>query len=199
MANPAMAAPQQDEFVDLLRRARAGDLAARDQLIGLLYQDLRQLAEQRMSRERPDHTLQPTALVHEALAKILADDTLLKVEDREFFYRAASRAMGQVLIDYHRHRASRKGPGRRRRSSLDDLLDVPASAEGVDRVDMQDALIKLEAIDLRASLVVQYRFFLGMTEPEVAERLGISQKTVERDWKFAREWLRSVLRDEDSP
>jgi RNA polymerase sigma factor (TIGR02999 family) len=194
-----MAATPPDEFVDLLRRARAADLAARDQLIGLLYQDLRQIAEQRMSRERPGHTLQPTALVHEALAKILADDTLMRVEDREFFYRAASRAMAQVLIDHHRHRAARKGPGRKHRSSLDDLLDVPESAEEVDRADMQDALKQLEALDLRASLVVQYRFFLGMTEPEVAERLGISQKTVERDWKFAREWLRSVLTGEESP
>jgi RNA polymerase sigma factor (TIGR02999 family) len=152
-----------------------------------------------MRQERPGHTLQTTALVHEALIKILADRTLANGTDRTFLLKAASKAMRQVLDDHQRHRDTLKGPGRRRRTPLDAVLDHLADVEKLPFLDLHEALQVLEGVDARAALVVEFHIFLGMSLPEVAETLGISQKTVERDWKFARGWLRARLKPEEDP
>ena len=194
-----MTGSSRDDIARLLHQARAGDIAARDQVVALLYQELRAIAHRRMRRERPGPTLQTTALVHEALAKILCDGTLANAADRTFLLKAASRAMEQVLIDRHRHRDALKGPGQRHRTPLDAVLDHLAGVEKLPFLDLHEALHDLERLDVRASLVVRFHYFLGMSQPEVAEALGISQKTVERDWKFARGWLHARLKPSGDP
>jgi RNA polymerase sigma factor (TIGR02999 family) len=194
--DPNVAPSSEDDFAELLRRAQAGDPNARERLVASLYKDLHAIAHRRMRRERPGHTLQTSDLVHEALKRILSDQTLRNAVDRTFLYRAASQAMERVLIDHHRRRSTSKGPGRLRRTPLDDVLDHLADVERIPFHDLHEALQVLEGVDARAVLVVRFHFFLGMSQPEVAETLGISQKTVERDWKFARGWLRTRLKPE---
>jgi RNA polymerase sigma factor (TIGR02999 family) len=213
-----MATPPGDErekpIPGLIARARAGDRAARDELVARLYDEFRDLAHRRMSRERPDHTLQATALVHEALRKLLSDDTIANATDGAFLIRAASRAMDQVLIDHARHRNRKGGPGGRKRTPLDDIGEPPDGdqatpldevierLEGVEHIGIPQLIRALEALDEqheRAALVVRYRFLLRWPTRNVATELGISQKTVERDWNFARGWLRARLRPGGDP
>jgi RNA polymerase sigma factor (TIGR02999 family) len=189
-----MTTPSRDGLADLIRRAQAGQPGARDELVTQLYQDFRRIAARRMRRERPGHTLQPTALANEALAKILADDTLANATGRSFLYQAAGKAMEQVLIDHQRKRDAKKRPGRRHRVSLDAALDHLATVENLSLTDLREALDGLARLDERARLVVELRFFLGMTQGEVGEMLGVSQKTVERVWSFARGWLLERLK-----
>jgi RNA polymerase sigma factor (TIGR02999 family) len=199
---------------DLIRRARTGDRPARDELVALLYDEFRTIAHRRMSQERRDHTLQATALVHEALRKLLCDGTIANATDRTFLLRAASRAMDQVLIDHARHRNRKGGPGRWKRTPLDEvdkpydgdlptpLDEVIERLEGVDQVPIPKLIETLKAFDEhdeRAALVVRYRFFLRWPIRHVASELGISQRTVDRDWDFARGWLLARLRPGDDP
>jgi RNA polymerase sigma factor (TIGR02999 family) len=195
---------------ELIRSAQAGDQAARDELVALLYDEFRAIARRRMARERRDHTLQATALVHEALRKLLSDDTIARATDGTFLIRAASRAMDQVLTDHARHRNRKGGPGGWKRTPLDDIGEPPAGdqtpldevierLEGVERIAIPRLIEALEALDeqhARAALVVRYRFLLRWPIRNVATELGISQKTVERDWDFARGWLHARLRPE---
>jgi RNA polymerase sigma factor (TIGR02999 family) len=182
----------------LLAAVRDGDSTARDQLVALLYDHLRLSAARLMRHVRPDHTLQPSALVHEALIKLISSDLFQTATDREHVYRAAVRAMRQVLIDHHRHRTSRKRPGAYRRHPLDTVLDHFATVEGIPFADLNEALDGLVKVDARACLVVTFHIFLGMSLPEVGTSLELSQKTVERDWRFARAWLRDQLKPDES-
>jgi RNA polymerase sigma-70 factor (ECF subfamily) len=193
-----MTAASGDGLSDLLHRVRAGDGAAEDQLVARLYQDLRAIAARRMRRERPDHTWQPTALVNEALLRLRADGTLAAATDRAFLLKAASRAMQQLLIDHHRHRSAGKRGGRLRKHPLDIALNHLA-ADGIPVIELRDELDQLARLDGRAALVVHFRFFLGMSPADVAEALGVSQKTVERDWRFARAWLHDRLKPSETP
>ncbi len=183
-----------DDVTELLRRARAGDLDAEQQLVTHLYQDLRAIAARRMRRERPEHTWQPTLLVNEAFLRLRGDGTLAAATDRTFLLKAASKAMHQLLVDHHRRRCSEKRGGRRRKHSLDIALDHLATADELPFIELNDELSQLERVDQRAAMVVHLRFFLGMSLAEVGESLDISQKTVERDWRFARAWLRDRLK-----
>jgi RNA polymerase sigma factor (TIGR02999 family) len=194
-----MATPSDDDFAGLLRRTQAGDADAEQQLVTLLYQDLRAIAARRMRRERPDHTWQPTVLVNEAFLRLRADGTLATAPDRIFLLKAASKAMHQLLVDHHRRRSCQKRGGRRSRHSLDLALDHLAQSDALPFLELHDQLEQLDRVDHRACMVVQFRFFLGMTLAEVAEALGISQKTVERDWRFARAWLRDRLKPTEIP
>ena len=194
-----MATPSDEDFAGLLRRTQAGDPDAEQQLVALLYQDLRAIAARRMRRERPEHTWQPTLLVHEAFLRLRADGTLAAAPDRTFLLKAASKAMHQLLVDHHRRRSRAKRGGRRSRHSLDIALDHLAHAHEFPFLELHDELEQLEQVDRRACMVVHFRFFLGMTLAEVAEALGISQKTVERDWRFARAWLRDRLKPTEIP
>ena len=188
-----------DDLTDLLRRTREGDADAEQRLVALLYQDLRAIAARRMRRERPEHTWQPTLLVNEAFLRLRADGTLATAPDRAFLLKAASKAMHQLLVDHHRRRSRAKRGGRRSRHSLDLALDHLAHADELPFLELHDELEQLERVDPRACMVVHFRFFLGMTLAEVAEALGISQKTVERDWRFARAWLRDRLKPTEVP
>ena len=193
-----MTAASEDDLAALLDRVKAGDAAAEAERVALLYQDLRAIAAHRMRRERPDHTWQPTALVHEALLRLRADGTLAAATDRTFLLKAASRAMQQLLIDHHRRRTAEKRGGRLRKHSLDIALDHLAADE-IPVIALRDELDRLARLDERAALVVHFRFFLGMSPADVAEALGVSQKTVERDWRFARAWLRDRLKPSEPP
>jgi RNA polymerase sigma factor (TIGR02999 family) len=152
-----------------------------------------------MCRERPDHTWQPTALVHEALLRLRGDGTLERAPDRAFLLMAASKAMQQLLVDHHRRHAAEKRGGRRRKHPLDAALDRLARVDLIDPVDFRDELEALGRLDRWACMVVHLRFFLGMSPADVAESLGVSQKTVERDWDFARAWLRDRLKPTEAP
>ncbi len=194
-----MSTTSDDDLKSLLRRMRAGDTDAEQQLVALLYQDLRAIAARRMRRERPEHTWQPTLLVNEAFMRLRADGTLASAPDREFLLRAASKAMHQLLVDHHRQRSCEKRGGRRHKHSLDIALDHLAHADELPFIELHDELKQLERVDERAGMVVHFRFFLGMSHAEVGESLNISQKTVERDWKFARAWLRDRLKPSEIP
>jgi RNA polymerase sigma factor (TIGR02999 family) len=188
-----------DDLTDLLHRIQAGDTDAEQQLVAILYQDLRVIAARQMRRERPDHTWQPTLLVNEAFLRLRADGTLARAPDRAFLLKAASQAMRQLLLDHYRSRSSAKRGGRLHRHSLDIALDHLADADGLPFLELHDELKQLERLDERAGMVVHFRFFLRMSRAEIAEALDIAPATVDRDWSFARAWLHDRLKPTEIP
>ncbi len=174
----------------LLQEASAGDPRALDQLLPLVYAELHAIAERHMGRERPDHTLQPTALVHEAFLRLLGGGSPT-FNDRTHFLNAASRAMRRVLVDHGRMRKAAKRDGIN--VTLDEAV-VGAPGEALDILALDDALTRLAQADPRCAQVVELRFFGGLSIPEVAATLGTSPATVQRDWQFARGWLARELR-----
>lgn len=178
------------DVTTLLLRWRAGDEAALDQLLPLVYSALRRLAARQLRDERSGHTLQATALVHEAYLKILGSDAGL-VENRIHFFALAAKAMRRILIDHARRRAAEKRAGDLRRVTLTDVLaDSPHDHERqVDALALDQALRRLEAFKPRAAQVVELRYFGGLTLAEAAEVLGVTSKTVTREWSTARLWL----------
>lgn len=172
----------------LLDEARGGDVAARDRIVAAIHADLRRIAAGLMRDERPGHTLQPTALVNEAMIRLFSSDLLDRAEDRRFVLAAATQAMRQVLVDHHRARQAAKRGGPLHRTPLDDALAAVESS-GLDVVELHDALDRLAQLQPRQALVVTSRYFLGMSVPEVAMLLGLSVSTVEADWRIARAWL----------
>jgi RNA polymerase sigma-70 factor, ECF subfamily len=194
-----MSTTSDDDLKSLLRRMRAGDADAEQELVALLYLDLRAIAARRMRKERPEHTWQPTLLVNEAFMRLRADGTVASAPDRKFLLRAASKAMHQLLVDHHRQRSCEKRGGRRHKHSLDIALDHLAHADELPLIELHDERKQLERMDGRAGKIVHFRFFLGMSDADVAAALGISQKTVERDWRFARSWLRDRLKPTEMP
>jgi RNA polymerase sigma factor (TIGR02999 family) len=158
------------------------------------YGELRRLARRQLRRLRPGQTLTTTALVHEAFVKLVKGPA--KAEDRAHFFALAARAMRQVLVDYARRRASGKRGGGVRPTTLDgDSIPVDALAD--EMLDIDRALTRLEALDERLARIVEWRFFGGMTEDEVADALGVTARTVRRDWQKARAFLLRELSDDD--
>lgn len=171
------------------------DPGAVEQLLPLVYEDLRRMAHRQLRSERADHTLNTTGLVHEAYLR-LAEPRGVHWADRAHFFAVAARAMRRVLIDHaRRYHASKRG-GSRRRIPLDDAnLAVEERAEGLLALD--EALVRLALLDARQGRVVEYRFFGGMTEEETAAALGVTPRTVRRDWVKAKGWLYQELYDEE--
>jgi RNA polymerase sigma factor (TIGR02999 family) len=179
-----------DTVVVLLHRIRDGDRAALDQLLGVAYVELHAIAERQMSHERTGHTLQPTALVHEAFLRLIGGATL-EFQDRLHFFRAASQTMRRVLVDHARARgAAKRGNGIR--ITLDHDM-VAAEDRTIDLLILDDALTQLAAAEPRWAQVVELRFFAGLDAAEVAEALHTSTATVQRDWRFAKAWLANAL------
>jgi RNA polymerase sigma-70 factor (ECF subfamily) len=170
----------------LLKAMRAGDGNAENDLLPLVYQELHRLAQSYMRRERPDHTLQPTALIHEAYLRLAGQDVDWK--NREHFIGVAAHVMRRVLVDHARaHRASVRG-GDRKRVDLDE--GVAVSAERSDEVLLVDAALeRLAKTNLRQARVVELRYFGGLSMEEIAAVLSISLRSAKRDWSLARIWL----------
>jgi RNA polymerase sigma factor (TIGR02999 family) len=176
----------------LLRAWRAGEANALDRLFPLVYDDMRRLAHARMAREAPGHTLDTAALVHEAFLR-LVDQRGVQWVDRCQFLAVAAQVMRRVLIDYaRRHQAAKRG-GAPQRVSLTDAMPI-ADERSDTLLALDEALRELSAVDARLVLVVEYRFFGGLTEEETAQVLGVNVRTVRRDWTKARGWLHRELR-----
>jgi len=174
----------------LLQSWSRGDREALNGLVPLVYRELRRLAAAYLRRERPDHTLQPTALVNEAYLR-LVDQTRVECGDRAKFFIVAANLMRQILVDHARRRsASKRGGGRK--VPLDEAA-CATPQEDLDLVALDFALERLSRLDARQAQIVELRFFLGMTEEEVADVLDVSPITVKRDWRLARAALRNDL------
>ena len=176
-----------DEVTRLLVAWRDGQPGALDRLIPLVYDELRRQARWQLRRERFDHTLQPTALVHEAFLR-LAGQSQAQWQNRRQFFAVASRVMRRVLVDQARARAASKRGDGLTRVALDDAVATGASPD-VDVLALDQALDRLEQLDPRQARVVELRYFGGMSAAEAAEAVGLSLATVNRDWAMARAWL----------
>ncbi|NOT47559.1 MAG: sigma-70 family RNA polymerase sigma factor [Acidobacteria bacterium] len=175
-----------------LQKWRQGDAEAFDELIKYVYNDLRRRAFAYLKHERPDHTLQPTGLVHEAFIK-LVDKREIEWEDRNHFFAVAAQAMRRILVDHARTRKRDKRGGKNENLPLDDALKVAASQTSVDLVALDEALNALAAFDERQARIVELKYFAGMTLDETADVLGVSRVTITREWQMARAWLRGRL------
>jgi len=170
----------------LLVRWKAGDQAALDELVPLLYKELRDIARYHLQNERPGHTLQSAALVHEAYVRLVGQRPF-DTENRAHFLAVASRLMRQILVDYARsHGAAKRGADRR--VELDASLVLP-QIRNADVVALDDALNGLAKLDEQQGRIVEMRFFGGLSIEEIAEALDISPSTVKRDWNVAKAWL----------
>lgn len=170
---------------------RAGESSAVDKLFPLVYDELRRIAHRQMARETDGHTLSTTGLVHEAYLK-LVDQTRTQWADRAHFFAVASNAMRRILVDHARsYRTDKRGAAPRRVSLTDDMLVAEERADTLLAVD--EALTELAVLDERLSRVVECRFFAGLTEEETAEVLGVTARTVRRDWTKAKGWLHRRL------
>jgi RNA polymerase sigma-70 factor (ECF subfamily) len=180
------------DLTAILGEVRAGREDATERLVRAIYAELRRIAGGLMRRERSGHTLQPSALVHEALLRLLDGDTLADVPDRRYLFVAAAQAMRQVLVDHARRRHAAKRLGGRIRRPLDEAL-VAFEEQGLDVIALHDSLDQLARSNPRQAQVVTLRFFGGLSVPEVAATLEVSDTTVEGDWRFARAWLKGQL------
>jgi len=177
----------------LLQRLQAGDGAASEQLFPLVYEELHRLAERYMNAQHSAHTLQPTALVHEAYVKLIDVDPT-RLNDRAHFFRLAASAMRSILVDHARARRRVKRGGDRLRVTLDEPLVSSGAADGLpDLLDLDAALQRLSEMDPQLGEIVEARFFGGLTVPETAALTGVSARTVERGWRVARAWLLQEL------
>jgi RNA polymerase sigma factor (TIGR02999 family) len=172
------------------------DRDALDEMLPLVYDELRRMAHQELRRERPDHTLSTTDLVHEAYATLI-DGARGGRDERVRFFALAATAMRRVLIEYARRRRTLKRGGGWRAISLDDatVATVAADESAVSLIALDEALTRLGAIDARLSRVVEYRYFGGLSEDETAEVLGVTSRTVRRDWVKAKGWLYRELHE----
>ena len=175
------------DVTQLLSAMDAGDPKAADELLPLVYDELRRLAAHRMSNERSGHTLQATALVHEAYLR-LVQESQQRWQNRSQFFAVAAETMRRILVDRARRRHSRKRGGDLERADVD-FLELPAPADDAVVLRVHDALDKLTAEDPVKAEVVKLKFFVGLTSDETAGILGLSEKTVRRHWSFAKAWL----------
>jgi RNA polymerase sigma factor (TIGR02999 family) len=186
--------PFMSDLAQILNALEQGDPKAAEQLLPLVYDELRALAAQQLAREKPGQTLQATALVHEAYLKLLSMDKARQWNDRGHFFAAAAEAMRRILVDAARRKRSLRRGGLRQRFDLsaDDALAVPLNDE---LLDLDEALSKLATEDPPAAELVKLRLFGGMTIEEAAQYLEVSPRTVKRTWAYARAWLGRALAD----
>ena len=188
--------PGGEEVTRLLKAMRAGEAEAAEQLLPLIYQELHRLARSYMRRERPEHTLQPTALIHEAYLRLAQEE--VDWTSRQHFIGIAAHTMRRVLVDYARaHRAERRGGGMQRVEFIDSLA---ISANRLDEVmAIDEALGRLSQLHARQAQVVELRYFGGLSVEETAEILGVAPRSVKRDWSLAKLWLFRELRPGAEP
>lgn len=190
-----MSSQRTNEISRILKSWSDGDRQSRDELIASVYEELHKIASRYLRRERSDHTLQPTALVHEAYLKIV-DISHITWQDRAHFFAVASNVMRQILVDHARAREAGKRGGEFRRIALEDAISFSSDRTDVDLLALDEALEQLSTFDEQQSRIVELRFFGGLTIDETAEVLDISPATVKREWTLARSWLyRKINRD----
>jgi RNA polymerase sigma factor (TIGR02999 family) len=179
--------PEEGAVTRLLKAWEQGDAAARDELMPLVYRELRRRASAYLRRERPDHTLQPTALVHEAFVRLVGQNRA-DWKNRDHFFGIAAQMMRRVLVDYARERQRAKRPGAAVRVTLNDDVAAVLPPE-TEVLELDRALDELASLDARQGHIVELRYFGGLSEQEVATALSISRATVSREWQTARAWL----------
>jgi RNA polymerase sigma factor (TIGR02999 family) len=185
------------EITALLRDLRRGEPDAMERLLPLVYEELRRIAHRQLARERDEHTVGTTALVHEAYLR-LVDQRRTDWNDRAHFYGVAAQAMRRVLLDYARRHRAAKRDGALRQVTLDDA--VAAAGERAETlIALDEALDRLASLAPRLARVVEMRFFGGLTEADAGEALGLDARTVRRDWTKAKAWLHQELTSGDSP
>jgi len=180
------------DVTEILNAIERGDAGATDKLLPLVYEELRLLAAQKLSREPPGQTLQATALVHEAYLRLVGDQPQ-EWKNRGHFFAAAAEAMRRILVDNARHKQARKHGGSHERVPLE-VADVPDQASPEEILMMDDALAKLAGEDPQAAEIVKLRVFAGLAIEQAAQALGVSRATAYRQWTYARAWLRSEMR-----
>jgi RNA polymerase sigma factor (TIGR02999 family) len=186
-----MGSASHQDVTQWLRAWSAGDASALEKLVPLVYEELQRRARRLMGRERPGHSLQPTALLHEAYLRLVGSKPL-ECRDRNHFYALSARLMRQVLVDHARSRRSRKRGGGAAALTFDDAL--MGREAGPDLVRLDEALRALAETDERKCRVVELRFFGGLSAEETAEVLGVSAQTVLRDFRLARAWLEREMK-----
>lgn len=181
------------DVTQILERLESGEESASEELFPLVYNELRRLAAARMADERSDHTLQPTALVHEAYLRLMNGERPQNWNGRGHFFSAAAESMRRILVDHARNRKRLKRGGELKKQSLDlvELIWKPAYG---DLLDLHAALEKLETTDPQSAEIVKLRCFAGQSQSEAAALLGISRSTADRCWAFARAWLYDALK-----
>jgi RNA polymerase sigma factor (TIGR02999 family) len=198
-ANPRdrnMNSASSEEVSRLLERLEEGDRGVYAELLPLVYDELHAIAEGYLRRERADHTLQPTALVNEAYLRIAKRETPAW-KDRRHFYRAAAAVMRSILVNHARDRRRHKRGGEAQRVPLDESL-AAFEERAIDLLALDDALNRLAALDRRQSELVELRFFAGLELGQIAEILGVAERTAQADWTLARAWLRNELAEPSS-
>jgi RNA polymerase sigma factor (TIGR02999 family) len=185
------------EVTRILTAIEQGDPHAAEQLLPLVYDELRRLAARRIAREAPGQTLQPTALVHEAYLRLVKDDPDTPWHGRGHFFAAAAEAMRRILVERARHKKSLKAGGGRHRQRAGDI-EPTVEGPDLDILALNEALAKLEKQDKRRADLVKLRFFAGMTMEEAAQALGVSRSTADNDWAYARCWLRVEMAGQDN-
>ena len=185
--------PLRNEVTQVLLDWNSGDQGATERLIPLVYDELRALARRYLQRERSDHTLQATGLVHEAYLRLVDQDSMTWA-NRAHFFAVAAQIMRHLLVDHARSRQTAKRGGVREKLEFDEAL-APAEEPTVDLLALDDALKELVAFDERKSRIVELRFFGGLTTEEIANVLAISPSTIQREWRIAKAWLRRKITD----
>ncbi len=181
------------EVTRLLQAAGGADHAAADQLLTLVYDQLRKIAQQRMGEERAGHTLQATALVHEAYMRLVGNQEV-RWDGRAHFFAAAAEAMRKILIDHARKKGTAKRGGGLR--NISGVLDLASEEKICDALALDELISRLEKEDAKIAAVVRLRFYAGLSIQETAEVLGVSERTIKRDWTYARTWLADAWRSE---
>ena len=182
------------DVTQILNAIEQGDPSAAEQLLPLIYDELRRLAAQRMAQEKPGQTLQATALVHEAYIRLVDTEKVRHWDSRGHFFAAAAAAMRRILVDRARRKKSAKGGGQLGRLELvEDQAAAPCHS--VDLIALDEALDQLSARDARKAELVKLRFFAGLTITQAADALGISESSADADWAYAKSWLRLHMAD----
>lgn len=185
------------DVTQILNAIEQGDSHAAEQLLPLVYSELRQLAAVRLANEKAGHTLQATALVHEAYLRLVGDGESDNWNSKGHFFAAAAEAMRRILVESARRKGRVRHGGGRQRVNLDEAVSVVDIDESDHLLDLDDALSRFEATDFAAAQLVKLRYFAGLTMPEAAAALGMPLRTAERNWTYARTWLcRELSRSE---
>jgi RNA polymerase sigma factor (TIGR02999 family) len=185
-----------NDVTRILSQIESGDAAAAEQLLPLVYDELRKLAAAKLAREKPGQTLQPTVLVHEAYVRLVDKAQPQQWNGRGHFFGAAAEAMRRILIENARRKQSRKRAGVRENVDVDELAATPLSRH-TDLLALDEALTEFEQKFPDKSKLVKLRYFAGLTVPEAAQALGVSIRTAERDWTYAKAWLLKAIRTAD--